>query len=366
MGSQPTYMCGQNFDFAGFIPLVREVYHFMERDFCYLRRQLPFCVFQHAMTEALLVHMLQAKRCQVPGFHDLGYLPSFSWKIPLPIYEYIVGIGAQKTVCGQEVHWNWPDAAVPQKAIEGPIPCRSGTFGIPTAANHNAYECYISPYITSEYVKQQAKVTEDTKNFDWDPFPTGWLPANCEVNENLLGYRRLEHFQLEAANICLDCKFKDSGVLGLLCHSSYAISKSSSVLDRLVNIKSVQMRFEVKRNNAAFIISEFREREGSEIILWREPSTKCSPFSFDENAHNRSERLVYKRKRNKEAPGAFALCNGQLIDGWLETINDNFECTGSFGLWKFKDRKSLREENHMASSFSIPSQAISSWLGKSF
>jgi len=81
---------------------------------------------------------------------------------------------------------------------------------------------------------------------------------------------------------------------------------------------------------------------------------------------NRSERLVYKRKRNKEAPGAFALCNGQLIDGWLETINDNFECTGSFGLWKFKDRKSLREENHMASSFSIPSQAISSWLGKSF
>ncbi|XP_017038459.1 uncharacterized protein [Drosophila kikkawai] len=349
-GSHQAKMLGQNFDFAGFIPLVKSVYIYMAARDYHLERRLPFCVFQHAMTEILTARMLEVARhrCYAKYYYE-------DFFIPLPIYLYIQGIGKTMMPDGTQIYWNLPEAATPQRRIKGEKPCRSGTFGIPTAANHNAYECYISPYITSEYIKRQALVTDETEDLNWNPFPNGWLPAECEVNENLLGYHPLEKLHIEGIRKCSGCTFVDSDDTGgILCHSRGAMLTSSIVVGNS-GVKCVKAVFEHTENIAAFLFKEYEEKENLKAVLWEEPSTMYAPCALSAINVNQGSYFGYKRKRNAAAPGAFALCNGKLIDGWLETINDNFEYKGLFGLSKYG-------YNHMQGLSSADHHYGQSWL----
>lgn len=53
------------------------------------------------------------------------------------------------TIGGDEVKFKLPGITIPQ-AADGDIP--AGSFGAITPENHNVYECYISPLVTSNRV----------------------------------------------------------------------------------------------------------------------------------------------------------------------------------------------------------------------
>lgn len=196
-GSKPVKKTlGQNFDCTGFVPLVQQVYDRMCIKDQRISRSLPLAIFQHAMTEFLVAYQLHhakyvLKATGLQSMMDpLAAISAEEYNIPQPIYEYICGFGPNITPTGDKVYWNLPKVAIPKGTHEhSNIRVRPGTFGSIDSANHNAYEYYLSPYVTSAYIKKSAKVTPTTRSLNWDPFPTGWKPANCVPNENLLGYK---------------------------------------------------------------------------------------------------------------------------------------------------------------------------------
>lgn len=118
-----------------------------------LPRDLPFCIFQHATTEFLVSFQLyQAKYVlKVPDLQTmidpLAAISAEEYNIPSLIYDYICGFCPTITPGGDKVFWNLPTCAI-QKSItaSGTHILRTDTSGPVTAANHNVYECYVSPY----------------------------------------------------------------------------------------------------------------------------------------------------------------------------------------------------------------------------
>lgn len=64
----------------------------------------------------------------------------------------------------------------------------SGSFGKIAVEDHNKYECYVSPYVTSQLV---IKIREAHRGA-WNPFPRGAFPDGGLPNQNLLEYKEPE------------------------------------------------------------------------------------------------------------------------------------------------------------------------------
>ncbi|XP_055845564.1 uncharacterized protein LOC129911716 [Episyrphus balteatus] len=359
-GSHQTKRYSHNFDFAGFTPLIRNVYFKLTHENYKLERQLPYCIYQHVMTELLNAYLLYLGRLYSKRIRSnpLDSIGANLCNIPEPIYDYICGIGTNIAKSGTEVDWNLPDIAIPQPSFKGDdddssrLPCRSGTFGPVNATSHNVYECYFSPYITSEYVIRSGSLGDESTEYEWSPFPSGWTPENCIPTENLLGYKPIRPMHFDSIQKCKNCDFDDSDTIrGLLCHSDYAMMLCSGVLGRMTSIKIVKAQFKHRPNSAAFIFKETCENEGTELVLWNQPARLCSPFAFDKFASNQAIYYAFKRKRTEDAPGTCFVCqeDGSAPIGWLETRNDNFLCTGEFGIQNSMgttNKESLQECDH--------------------
>lgn len=280
-GSKPVKKTlAHNMDNAGFIPLVRQVYDRMAVEDPQLARKLPYCIFQHAMVELLCAYQLhQAKyMLKAPELQNLmdplAAIAADECNIPVPIFDYICGIGPMVTPPGDKVYWNLPSSAIPaSETTHNNRTVRAGSFGPITSANHNLYECYISPYVTSEYIKRTANHPASSRRYDWNPFPPGWFPTNGVPNENLLGYRDIHRLHPDATRKCVECEFDESDTItGRLCHSAYAMNLTSGVLGTLRSIKVTRAEFKSRDNSSAFV---FKEREEGVVtdILWDEPAT---------------------------------------------------------------------------------------------
>lgn len=55
--------------------------------------------------------------------------------------------------------------------------------------NRNAYECYVSPFVTSRLIEATVQQNEDRQFDSWHPFPDGMSPLHSVLTMNLLGYR---------------------------------------------------------------------------------------------------------------------------------------------------------------------------------
>ncbi|TMW54131.1 hypothetical protein DOY81_000807 [Sarcophaga bullata] len=325
----------QNFDFSGFIPL-------------------------HAMTEILVAYQLHyagsvLKLPELQSLMDpLDAIASFYRFIPRPIYDYICGFTKTAAPTGDKVYWNLPDVAVPRGPItEDQVRTRSGTFGPISPENHNIYECYVSPYVTSEYIRVSADPTKISGiNFiDWDPLPKGWFPPNGTANENFLGYRPIEALLTESMRkLCSQCEFDDGySIKGLLCHSSRVMTLTHEAVAHCTKVEKVVPNFKkiLSGDSSAFIFKEVINAVNVSAILWNETGKLKSPFSFTAAEANRADLFTYKRKRNNSAPGTCYLSDGKPPQGWLETINSNFTCSGPFTLQSgYYDREWLRAEYH--------------------
>jgi len=376
-GSKPVKKTlGQNMDLAGFSPLVRQVYDRMAVEDPQLSRKLPFAIFQHAMVEFLVAYQLhQAKYVlKIPSLQSamdpLAAISAADYNIPTPIFDYICGIGPSMTPTGDKVYWNLPDAAIPAKTTnEHNHELRPGSFGPITAANHNVYECYFSPYITSEYIRRTAAHPASSRRYDWNPLPAGWFPQTGIPNENLLGYREIERLHPDAIRKCNECDFDISDTMtGMLCHSAYAMNLTSGVIGTTNNIKVTKADFKPRDNSSAFI---YKERDGESdllAVLWDEPSTLKSPFQFSASASNRANYCAYKRKRTDGIPGTCYTTAGNPPNGWLATINSNFNIAPAFALQRgFRDRESIRANDHEEEEgLGTVTQDIFQWLDTAF
>lgn len=334
------------------------------------------------MVEVLIAYLLHHGKyvLKVPslqGMMDpLSAISAEQYNIPLPVYEYICGIGPAITPTGDKVFWNLPDIAVPRnETISHDTLCRSGTFGPPTVETHNVYEAYFSPFISSEYVIRMAEVGHADFEPIWRPFPVGWINERLVPTENLLGYRPLERQHLDALNKCRECTFDESDtVTGRLCHSAYALNLTSGVIGRMSSIKIVKADFKPKENDAAFIYKLSDELQDILTPLWDEPATLKAPYAFSVSAANKAQYFAYKRQRSWDAPGYSFVYESDDDDNpiapphWIDTINVNFNCELEFALQRgFRDRPSLRAPDHEEEEgLGTVTQDIYTWLDATF
>ncbi|KAL6956603.1 hypothetical protein U1Q18_051697 [Sarracenia purpurea var. burkii] len=191
----PTQDClSHNVDCAGFTQVMESTYSKMAEIDTRLRRQMPFCLFQHYVVEALTAHLLDlaahnGDRRFRRGMGARGVLGGDNIILPAPIFEYISMINNATTSNGERVLVSLPAAAAPQ----GPVAeATSGSFGASGVNNHNAYECYFSPAITRGLIE----ATRDD-NAEWYPLPG----PNLVLTRNCLGYRARERLNNEGTKI---------------------------------------------------------------------------------------------------------------------------------------------------------------------
>uniref|UniRef100_T1HU43 Uncharacterized protein n=1 Tax=Rhodnius prolixus TaxID=13249 RepID=T1HU43_RHOPR len=138
--------------------------------------------------------------------------------IPDVIRDALSGLATIITPTGDKVYMNLPTAAIPQGFIpalqpEGDVVAidavDSGSFGIPTAENHNAYESYLSPYITKRYI--DAVVLANGPGGvpgPWAPFSPNQIPIGSVPNENLLGFYPTQRIHAESVAVLSRYRFE--------------------------------------------------------------------------------------------------------------------------------------------------------------
>ena len=112
--------------------------------------------------------------------------------LPAPIAEFCKLVTDAVTPQGDVVRLNVPDSGIlqiNQEAGDGRPEILAGTFGQLQPANHNSYECYMSPYVTSQLVIATVEQNQNNQFGPWTPIPANLIPAGAVPNENLLGYR---------------------------------------------------------------------------------------------------------------------------------------------------------------------------------
>ncbi|XP_045489547.1 uncharacterized protein LOC123690323 [Pieris rapae] len=182
----------QNFEFSGFIPLINETYEKMRGIDPRLHERLPLSMFTHAMAVHLNLEILETARLAGQNVLNLRtdareVLPDYQ-VLPQSIVDYISHVAPVITQDGKEIRLNLPPTAIPlgPVVVDG-IAQPSGSFGPIAANNHNTYECYISPLVTSR------RVIASTNNMaDYLPLPDALIPGNLVPNSNLLGFEPID------------------------------------------------------------------------------------------------------------------------------------------------------------------------------
>lgn len=354
---------GHNLDYAGFLPLLEETYRFYDDQQQSFSKDLPFCLWQHTYTELLNASIMSQAKSNGDVFFDdhpdaLGSLHAVEINVPLPIKAYIEGATKALAPDGEVVYVNLPVAAVPQGTIhaipdvneageeQDPRPgIPSGSFGPVDVETHNAYECYVSPYITRRLIERTLEVntmvpgntaasrTAYTHRFgDWQPLPEGFYPEGATPNENLLGYRRPGFVRNEDLNDLMLCRFYDSdSILGRLAHCVHAVTRTSAAVGGHKTNKYAKATFTYNNGSATLIYKTLSEEvpDGSRIA-----NAQCplfSPYSFSASDSNKANYFGYKRKRTERQPGLCFMLGRVEVPGWNATRNRNFEMAGNFG-----------------------------------
>lgn len=367
-----TTQLGHNLDYSGFAVLIEEAYRQCESENPRMQRELPFCVYQHAMVEhlnAFLLHMQKFENAD-PRFQDdadpLEIINAKDFYIPRVVHEYISGIGKSLTATGESVRVNLPTAGTP-RGNEDPL--TSGSFGAITAETHNAYECYWSPFISQKMIERTHAVnTAARKDFGpWNPFPAGTFPDKAVLNENLLGYHLPQRLHSDALNVISDCNFDEGNTMsGRLCHSAACIERTSLTLSRLKTIESTLATYKPTENAAIFISKQKAEPVLGRLVDYN--ASLGSPFAFGQSVANRAAYFGYKRRRTIAAPGVCLSVGGVPPEAFIPTRNYNYTMQEPFQpLAQMRDRVSLREINHLSSESEGQAQlAVSAWLARHF
>lgn len=203
----------QNFEFSGFIPLINETYEKMRGIDPRLHERLPLSMFTQAMAVHLNLEILEMARQAGQNVLNLRtdareILPDYQ-ALPQSIVEYIAHISSVITQDGKEIVLNLPLAAIPDgQVLVGGVNQPSGSFGVLAANNHNVYECYISPLVTSRRV-----IASQQNQAGYQPLPEALMPGNLVPNRNLLGFEPIDIQNAGASSRLQGIVFEDDDTL---------------------------------------------------------------------------------------------------------------------------------------------------------
>jgi len=377
-GTQPIQrIYSQNLDFSTFPLLCERVYADLEAENPRLRREVPFCAFQHVQTSVLNavlidhIRTVNAEDRYADEESPLNLIPD-DLVTPGPIAEFMKLVANTTTPQGDLVKVNIPEIGIPQGSVND-IP--SGSFGMVGEADHNKYECYVSPYVTSRLVEETIRQNDERRFTPWNPLPQGAYPEGCVPNTNLLGYRLVERLNPEGMQAIANIVFPNSDDMsGRLRWSPELVGRVSAHLKKLDTRYKMHVGKPVHGTNSAAVgwtevqvagvnnlqhntnrISTINGPVRSSIALG---SSQCNIVGI----------AGLKRKRTALARGlCYTRANGNAPEGWNAHINDNFTMVGEFTPLIGSDLPALRIARHEnASPSGDRGLVISTWTRRNF
>lgn len=348
-GSTPTTRnASHNIEVSQYILLVREVYQMLVKQDPKMIDSCPYPIFQHACCT-----LLNAYICDFAG-RELRYGPCTSERpvleqlraseilLPVPLFDFIVGIGNSVSPADEIIHVNIPAQAIPnaQFRVQGQQDViEAGTFGQVTAERHNLYECYIAPAVTARFVTSTL-ANNIAVQFDeaWEPLPRVLYNRLLSPTPNLLGYWPIERQSQAALNALQACQFKnDNYILGRLRYSKSVMEIYGLAMSTMKETMDVRYcDFVFQETQALFIYKTPQDLNADNV-----PSTSrlCnysakleSPYAFGASAANRAHFFGYKRRRGNNAVGScfVVTADNTVPPGWADTANSNFTQHGIF------------------------------------
>lgn len=354
-----TTTLSHNIEYSSLLVILEEFWRVAVRENNLFERKVPLCMFTHVMVGILQMRIAQHQRFDngdsLFDFIDLkSAFGDAEFKVPKVLMDYFDSICTSVTPTGEKIRINQPKQSIPQGPVPETADCASasaGTFGKPTASNHNLYECYISPYITHRLIERTIEAATTRDFGDWNPFPHGWIPNDARVTQNLLGYRPPRQLHSDAISVLRDLTFlDDSTFLGRIRYSSAAANQVSKCLENIKSIEMVPLEFKSKESISIFGYKDYNCNHIDEEMPIASISTNVkTPYALGAPMAFKCQMQGFKVLRTIENPGFMILQpDGRAYDGWPETINDNFNMKGEFKPRNLTaDKMSLREAAHI-------------------
>lgn len=351
-GSRPVRnIYSQNLDFSGFPLLCEVVYRELKQTNPRIKREMPFCAFLHAMTSCInawLFRTVTDLNCEdrYADERDAMSLIPLEMLIPQPIAEYLAMINTVVTPSGDTIRVNIPDQALPQHGIDALPP---GSFGHVTAETHNAYECYVSPLVTRNYLVASREGVRA-----YQPLPDGSFPAGSVPNGNLLGFYPPEALTPEGRAALGTYDFPESDdMAGRLQVVPALLQEVSNTLSRCSRDFKIVKFHDTQRRpvQTGLIFSKAVAVAGhaNTAVLSKTVSNVHGPYAFGNTTATQAVLFALKRERNNHGRGlCYTLDNNAAPAGWTATMNNNFNMVGEFSPLTGVDGPQFRADSHQA------------------
>lgn len=351
-GSRPVKrIYSQNLDFSGFPLLCEVTYRELKQINPRLKREMPFCAFLHAMVSCLQAWLFRTltdvnSEDRYSDERDAMSLIPSEMLVPQPIAEYLSLINTVVTPSGDTVRVNLSDSAMPQHSVEALPP---GSFGPVGVENHNAYECYVSPLVTRNFL-----IASRTQQVNYEPLPAGSYPEGAIPNRNLLGYYPAEQLTPEGRAALDMYNFPDTDDMAGRLQIVPALLQdvSNTVFRCSREFKTVKFH-EIQRKpvQTGLVFAKALEVPGNANSgdIARTVSVVHGPYAFGNVTASQAVLFTYRRMRTPTARGmCYTAANNAAIAGWTATMNHNFTMSGEFGPETGVDGPQFRADSHQA------------------
>lgn len=323
-----------NLEYSGFVTLVEESYRSLSTADSRLTRQLTLGSFLHVMTEYLWtrIYILQRAFQKSPiGGEEFDFERLISLVhpetalMPQEIHEYLRGLGEYRDGYGNT--WR-PHLPAPATLRHRTAATPGGTFAPLAAANHNIYECYISPFITRSRVEaelaQAAAFDPAVPGRQPDTFPSidllGWVPA-------------VQAAHPDARARIADITWAMDNVGSRLQHSQALQDVVQNVLSTLEDKRKIATGIPDSIEGSTALLGFVMSEDPDGLALRRSQITVQSISRMTPSEIGQMALFTYRRKRSEDRPGfCYTRANGEAIAGWLATRDYNFEGIDPFNI----------------------------------
>lgn len=219
----------------------------------------------------------------------------------------------------------------------------AGTLGPITAENHNKYEVYSSPRTTRRRIEAVV-----ARHQQWQPLSDELMPEGLNPTPNFLGYGPLRNNAPASLECIDDLHFPpDNGTLNSrIQYCPELKARVNLILNELAPKVRIEPAVKMKKRslpgNVGYL--QVNEEVPSNTPLSLNVGILFSSNSAGKDLSNTMYLCGLHRRRTNNAPGfSFTGANDEAPEGWLATINRNFEMLEPFTPVRGNDSGKLRQ-----------------------